>query len=243
VRLNRQFRMHPELGDLISRHFYGGELSNGRDAADFVHGLPGYASAVAAWIDVPGGQGPEYGRRSKTRPAEAKVVAAELQRLLEAAPDLTFGAITFYSDQRDAIWRELTRLDLAERTERGGHRPVEELGFNAAGDRLDRLMVGTVDAFQGKQFDVVLLSTTRCAPRHDHVPAPGDPGYRRWAAQRYGHLVLRNRMCVALSRQQRLLITVGAADMFDAAKAPAALAPLTDLLAMCRRGAPHGRMV
>jgi superfamily I DNA and/or RNA helicase len=171
---------------------------------------------------------------------EAKALAAELDRLLAVAPDLTFGVITFYSDQRTEIWAALQDLKLAERTDRGGYRPVEKLQYNAAGDRLDRLLVGTVDAFQGKQFDVVLLSVTRCGPRHDKVPGPEEPEYRRWAGQRYGHLMLRNRLCVAMSRQQRLLIAVGAAAMFDPGQAPAALEPLTDFLAMCRRGAPHG---
>jgi AAA domain len=244
VRLDTQFRMHPELGSLVSRHFYDGELENGRPAEDedFVHGLPGYGSAVAAWLDVPADRGPEYGERSKCRPVEAAAVAAEVERLVRAAPRLTFGVITFYSDQRDEIWAALKGCKLAERSDRGTYRPVEKLLYDQDGNRRDRLLVGTVDAFQGKQFDVVLLSTTRCGPRHERVPAPADPQYRRWVGRRYGHIVLRNRLCVAMSRQQRLLIAVGAAAMFEPARAPAALAPLTDFLAMCQRGAPHGHL-
>src|SRR5262249_3366871 len=174
---------------LVSRHFYDGELNNGRPAEEFVHDLPGYGSAVAAWIDVPADQGPEYGARSKNRPAEAATVAAEVDRLIHAAPRLTFGVITFYRDQRDEIWAALEGRKLAEHADRGTYRPVEKLLYDQDGNRRDRLLVGTVDAFQGKQFDVVLLSTTRCGPRHARVPAATDPQYRRWVGQRYGHLV------------------------------------------------------
>ena len=52
--------------------------------------------------------------------------------------------------------------------------------------------------------------------------------------------LLPNRLCVAMSRQKRLLISVGAASMFDAGFAPKALAPLTDFLGMCQRGVPYG---
>jgi superfamily I DNA and/or RNA helicase len=240
VRLNTQFRMHPELGTLVSRHFYDGALRSPQPAEKFQHSLPGYGTAAAAWLDVPAG--PEYGRRSKLRPVEAKAVAAEVDRLLQAAPNLTFGVITFYSDQRDKIWAELERRHLAEKPDRGPYRPVAKLLYDQDRKRRDRLLVGTVDAFQGKQFDVVLLSTTRCGPRDDQPPEPSDPKYPRWVARRYGHLILRNRLCVAMSRQQRLLVAVGAAGMFEPGYAPASLAPLTDFLLMCRRGAPHGHL-
>ena len=58
--------------------------------------------------------------------------------------------------------------------------------------------------------------------------------------ERYGHLTLLNRLCVAMSRQRRLLITVGAASMFEAGFAPSGVAPLTDFLGLCRQGGPNG---
>ena len=58
-----------------------------------------------------------------------------------------------------------------------------------------------MDAFQGREFDVVYLSTTRSSR----------PGSRRSNA--FGFLVLPNRLNVAMSRQKRLLIAVGDAGL------------------------------
>ncbi|WP_164842729.1 DEAD/DEAH box helicase [Actinoplanes solisilvae] len=240
VTLDTQFRMHRVLGDFVSRNFYRGGLNSARPDTAFAHGIDRYGDAVAAWLDVPPQTGPEVGDRSKARPAEASVLAAEVVRLLEEAPDLTVGVIAFYSAQVEEIRRQLAARKLLV-ANGSTFELVDRLRYDSAGRRMDRLAVGTVDAFQGREFDVVLLSTTRCQPRPEAAPAADDGRYRRWVARRYGHLTLRNRLCVAMSRQKRLLITVGAAAMFRAGEAPSAVAPLTDFLDMCERGAPHGR--
>jgi superfamily I DNA and/or RNA helicase len=72
------------------------------------------------------------------------------------------------------------------------------------------LRIGTVDAFQGKEFDVVFLSVTRS---NNIRATPDSPEtYRR----KYGFLLLENRLCVAMSRQQRLLIATGDLEMVRA---------------------------
>lgn len=61
---------------------------------------------------------------------------------------------------------------------------------------VDRIRVGTVDAFQGKEFDVVLLSVVRSNNEEE-------------LQRRVGFLDNDNRLCVAFSRAKRLLIAVG----------------------------------
>jgi hypothetical protein len=92
VRLNTQFRMHPILGDLVKRHFYEGDLESGRAAEEFGHRLPGYGSAVAAWLDVPASRGPGVrgpeqaparggqGARGRARPAPRRGTRPDLRR-------------------------------------------------------------------------------------------------------------------------------------------------------------------
>ncbi|MFJ6320814.1 DEAD/DEAH box helicase [Streptomyces griseus] len=240
VTLDSQFRMHRVLGDFVNRNFYG-DLKSPRPDDEFAHGLSRYGTAVAVWLDVPPSVGPEYGERSKCRPAEAVAVAEEVARLVDETPDLTIGVIAFYSAQVEEICRKLAEKGLLARVGRD-YEVAERLRYDSGGHRMDRLLVGTVDAFQGKEFDIVLLSTTRCAPRQEVPPAATDRTYPRWVARRYGHLTLQNRLCVAMSRQKRLLISVGAASMFDAGFAPPALAPLTDFLDMCGKGAPYGHL-
>jgi hypothetical protein len=242
VTLDAQFRMHPALGSFISRSFYGGALRSPRPDEEFAHRLPGYEGVAAAWIAVPNSRGPEHGGRSKRRPCEARIIAEQLKTLLAAAPDLTFGVISFYVDQVEEIRRELARHHLLRRADHG-YELAEELQYDAEGRRLDRLHIGSVDAFQGKEFDVVFLSTTRSAPPGRAVPAPGTSGHDRWVRRHYGHLTLRNRLCVAMSRQKRLLVTVGDPAMFEGRCVPGDLAPLADFLRLCHDGRGQGRVL
>jgi superfamily I DNA and/or RNA helicase len=235
--------MHEALGKFVSDSFYGGQLDSPRGSAGFGHGLPDYGTAVAAWLDVPRDRGPERRVQSTSRPAEAERAAAELESLMKQAPGLTFGAISFYSDQVKLIGAQLSDRGIARRAGPGENHFVGDGDFRLTVDGRERLRVGSVDSFQGRQFDVVVLSMTRSAPGNDSRP-PADPEmYVRWVRRRYGHVLLVNRLCVAMSRQRRLLIVVGDAAMFDAPRAPAGAAPLTKFLRMCREGGEHGRFV
>jgi superfamily I DNA and/or RNA helicase len=81
-----------------------------------------------------------------------------------------------------------------------------------------------VDAFQGKEFDIVLLSLVRS---NDQVADINDEATWR---RKYGFLTLENRLCVAMSRQKRLLIVVGDADMVTGAVAEKAIRGLIAFL-------------
>jgi superfamily I DNA and/or RNA helicase len=87
-----------------------------------------------------------------------------------------------------------------------------------------------VDAFQGKEFDIVLLSMTRS----NDIQGTDERSFRR----KYGHLMLENRLCVAMSRQQRLLIVVGDASMLQGATAADAIPGLVRFYELC--GGPNG---
>ncbi|WP_052866789.1 DEAD/DEAH box helicase [Streptomyces niger] len=232
VRLDTQFRMHPVLGSFVSDNFYDRKLRNGRDAAEFVHGIDRYGEVPAVWLPVPLSTGGETRRgASRARHAEAVVIAAEISALIEQHPKMTFGVISFYAAQVTEVWKELKKAGLAEYTEAGGWRPVSRLCRDEDGTPLDRLRVGTVDAFQGMEFSVTYLSTVRsCAP-----------SARTDAKRAYGHLTVTNRLCVAMSRQQRLLAVVGDDDMFGP-DSPKAVEPLAAFLELCRKGG-DGRVI
>jgi superfamily I DNA and/or RNA helicase len=235
VTLDVQYRMHPVLGQFVGDTFYGphGEgFTSGRPATDFTHSLAPYEGAVAAWVDVPLGRGAEHRGQSKSRRVEAKWIAREAHRLMSDRPDLSVGVITFYSAQVNELMRQMEALGMTEHLDDGGYRIHEswKTTRDEGGVLKERLRVGTVDAFQGKEFDVVLLSMTRS----NDIAADQPKLLRR----KYGHLMLENRLCVAMSRQQRLLIVVGDSGMLKGEQAAKAVPGLVRFMELC--GGEHG---
>lgn len=85
--------------------------------------------------------------------------------------------------------------------------------------------VGTVDAFQGMEFDVVYLSMVRSNDTEIDV-SDDSPEVARMLQRKYGFLMYENRLCVAMSRQKKALICVGDSKMLQGAQAVKAVAPL-----------------
>ena len=224
VTLDQQFRMHPVLGDLISRNFYerfdrAERFGSGLPARNFTHGLTGTSDAPAMWLDVPSSAGParRYGT-SWTRQAEADRITAQLREWIETpeGSTLTYGVISFYKAQADQIRQQLRR----------------ELGPVADDDR--RVRVGTVDSFQGMEFDVVFLSVVRSI-RPDWVQRGTDEVAARGL---FGHLGLYNRLNVAMSRQKRLLVAVGDAGLVQHPLAAQYIPGLVDFYRLSGGNAP-----
>ena len=189
VRLTTQFRMHPELGDFISRQFYDDGLVTGIEAGDREHRFSTFSGRRAAWIDVPIRHGRERrDDRSLVRSAEVEVIHRLVGRLQAEDPEATIGVIAFYRAQALAL----------------AHRLGVPLGEG------DGLRVGTVDAFQGRQFDAVVLSTVRS----NRLRPTTEDGWK----DRIGFLGLDNRLNVALSRVRRLQLVVG--DLATLTEAP-----------------------
>ena len=249
IRLSEQFRMHPELGRFVSSVFYGSPdaVTSHASTHALTHDLDPYRGKVAGWIDVPNGGRETRVSHSVVRRAEAKRVVQELVSLAgqDARRQVTFGIISFYKQQVAAIREELldAGLLLPDDENPDEIRPVPRMQVTDEPNPRTRLRLGTVDAFQGMEFDVVLLSVTRSSP-----PDRG-AGAAETALGRYGHLTSEQRMCVAMSRQRRLLLAVGDAAMADRATAPpdpaspgrSSVEGLVAFLELCE--GPHGVVI
>ena len=214
ITLNAQYRMHPLLGEFVSKNFYdqyGEGFISPLPASNFEQKL--WPSPVK-WVDLPpsAGKTKKIGT-SRNRDCEAEYIVDALQNYLNnpEGKDLTYGVITFYSGQRDLIRRKLEKK---------------------LGEKASRVRIGSVDAFQGMEFDVIFLSVVRC--RSGKIEADwslleqevtladrSSDEFQTWSVERqrigmkhYGFLISSNRLCVALSRQKRLLIVVGDAGAF-----------------------------
>lgn len=179
IRLEQQYRMHPDLCQFVSDVFYDGSLKPGVSAEKRKSPLSINQGKALTFISVPITRGSETGggSRSRMRRAEVDVAIKELQNVLQNDPGKRIGIITFYSAQAKALLEEMQKVLDEEQK-----RLVE---------------VGTVDAFQGKEYDYVILSTVRSNTIEN------DP------QKSVGFLLKPNRLCVAFSRAQRQLIVCG----------------------------------
>lgn len=232
ITLDQQFRMHPTLGEFVSRSFYGEDeqFTSPRPASEFLHNLTCIPECPAAWIDVPRQRGREQGGRSKSRPAEARLIADWVTRVGNERSDLSIGVIAFYGDQVREIERAMERVGIGQ-IESGEFRRAPEWQFVARPDgrQAERLRVGTVDAFQGMEFDVVFMSVTRCSDLRD--------GTETQQRRKYGFLMLPNRLCVAMSRQKRLLVAVGDLSLTREPNATSAIPGLVQFRELCESDA------
>jgi energy-coupling factor transporter ATP-binding protein EcfA2 len=207
VTLDAQFRMHPTLGQFVSENFYlpyGESFASPRPGSDFEHTLKPFAGSCAGWVDVGRSLGAEEkvpGGTSYFRVAEVDAVEGLLRRWTEDlfSRNLSVGVIAFYSEQRDRLKERISSESL---------------------DPSGRVTVGTVDSFQGREFDAVILSAVRTSP------APGSKA-------EYGHLVSANRLCVAMSRQKRLLVVVGDGKHFSGESARKKVPALRSFYRIC----------
>jgi len=139
---------------------------------------------------------------------------------------MTFGVIAFYKKQVELIWEALKDEGLAELND-GEYQLIKQLRQTEKdGEFTEKLRIGTVDAFQGLEFDCVMLSVVRS----NNIEITESE--ETWKSK-YGFLMLENRSCVAMSRQQRLLIIFGDKEMFRNEYAQQAVPSLSNLAEIC----------
>jgi superfamily I DNA/RNA helicase len=138
VMLNKQFRMHPVIGDLISQLFYPESLEHGnKNGLKNDTGL--YDKKNIAWIDIPFNPLKRYSEERKyINKCEADVIINEIGRLIKDNAHYSIGIITFYAEQSNYL---------------------KKLIYNHGYENI--VEVGTVDSFQGKEKDIVFLSAVR----------------------------------------------------------------------------------
>jgi superfamily I DNA and/or RNA helicase len=209
ITLTEQFRMHPVIGDFISKIYYNNELKQGMsNQADYKqHNLElNWAKKkVTIFCDVKKQAGMEQSGKSKSRQAEAIRIINLLDELKTDAnfENISIGIITFYAKQVELLFSEAAKKGYAEQNADGSYEISRQ--YKETGNGREKLRIGSVDSFQGKEFDIVILSTVRSndfkRTHENHKKV-------------FGFLTLQNRLNVAFSRAQKLVIVVGDGAMF-----------------------------
>ena len=188
VTLDTQYRMPKKLSDFVSKNFYGEEthIQTGKNPNDCIHHVSRYIKKngeckCAVWENV---DGKEFGKISKTNEAEAELIIKRIREIVKET-DESIGVIASYSAQTRLI-DKMAKSD-AELRKRIDSKQLE---------------IGSIDAFQGRQFDIVFFSVVRSNDRNI-----------------FGFLKSENRLNVAFSRQKKLLVVVGNRNMYETEKA------------------------
>lgn len=198
--LDVQYRMHPVINDFVSDAFYNGVLHCGLSEQERTLNLNLYNNKPIVWLEAnKQNYGIESKGRSKEREKEAEYVVENALMVLRADPDIKIGIITFYAKQ-EALLEIISERKMTS-------------------DEKSRINIGTVDSFQGKEFDVVFLSCVRA--NNEKVDD---------LKKRVGFINDKNRLCVSLSRAKSLLVVVGDSETV-------CIVPyLNNLLKLCKEG-------
>lgn len=177
IRLNVQYRMNPVISRLVSDIFYADDpLQNDESTENLVNDTPLFNGRPVVWLDVkpPAGQSFEAGQFYNE--AEVEQVIKCVAELVKGQTQRSIGVISYYAQQCDRIERAL-----------GNQMPGAHM-----------VQVGSVDAFQGEEKDVILLSMVR-----------SNAGRGPDSSPQIGFLAKPNRINVSLSRARRLLVLIG----------------------------------
>lgn len=185
IRLTTQYRMHQTIGNMISRVFYGNEIQTGIPNDERTHELKLYQGKQLIWVST----SKEWNRREIRHKSnqdrntyknekEMQVIKQMLWEFdkEEASREYEIAVITGYSYQKSIIRDFIARAEFRN---------------------ISNIEVNTVDAYQGKDKDIVIFSTVRSNKNNDI-------GFQKSA----------QRINVALSRARRLLVIVGDKDHF-----------------------------
>ena len=220
VTLLSQYRMAPNIGELVSSCFYDDRLETGRGATpEYYEHLPSHLGQQVTWVDmstlgVRGHHQQSEDESDTWNKAEAKVVMQILRQIVETdefmdqlLPDLKpqepgIGIICMYDKQREII---------------------DQMKSEAAwlGDLRHLVKIDTVDSYQGKENRIVILSTVRNHP-----------------SGRVGFMWRSNRINVGVSRAMERLYVVGARKMWQGRNAGM---PLGRVLSKIESMATEGR--
>lgn len=185
IQIDEQHRMNPAIGTFISEEFYGGSIKNGERTVNNLNDYNMFNKKNVVWLNVKMFEGPEIRvDQSIARESETLRIISLIKDLVSKNPgrNLDIGIISFYKGQVKYIKQKL-----------------EE---NFPKSVLDNISCNTVDSYQGKEFDIVILSGVRS----NTLTSPEKSlGFIHHSASRIN---------VALSRARKLLIVVADADTY-----------------------------
>jgi superfamily I DNA and/or RNA helicase len=185
IQIDEQHRMNPVIGTFISNEFYNGSIKNGEKTLNNINDFNVFNKKNLAWLNVNLFDGPEIKiDQSIGREPEAIRITSLIKELVSknSGRNLDIGIITFYKGQVKLIKQKL-----------------EDFFPKSV---LENISCNTVDSYQGKEFDIVILSGVRS---NMYSTPEKSLGFIHHSPSRIN---------VALSRAKKLLVVVADADTY-----------------------------
>ena len=193
--LIQQYRCHEHIMNVFN-HFYQGQLKLGFEGQNNkkkhnVRLISNGRTIIEPdkhiyFVDCKGNETHEQDSTSMYNTGEARVVAELIRKLNDyfkknpSQEKLSIGVICTYGDQARKI-KEVLK--------------TEKVKTDAFKTDAEKMIVSTVDDFQGDERDIIILSTVR----NPENPTKSNPGF----------ILAYQRINVALSRARRMLVMVG----------------------------------
>lgn len=243
ITLDAQYRSHPLLGQFASDQFYapyGEGYKSPLPASHFSQQLDGIEDKAAVWLDVPARLGAEDRNSSKSRfrKTEAELIAKQLKQWIDSkqGESLSFGVISFYKAQVDEVMKALAKYQITEQDEQENYVIAKryQMIFDDGKPIEERIRIGTVDSFQGMEFDVVFLSMVRSQTQKSKFFQERNFSAKE-QQQVFGHLMSKNRLCVSVTRQKKVLVLVGDSELIQAPIAEQAVPELQAFYELCKK--------
>jgi superfamily I DNA and/or RNA helicase len=208
--LSEQHRMHPEIATLVSQAFYKGTLKTANTCAVAFRTEPRPFRSLNArrlpdvpivWISTPWVQNAAGRRKSEQRPGpfnrEEVHLALQTLRTIEpiepSAPEAARPTLALLSPYRAQVRALQTALNQADPALRRRLHQFEPVGGRYA---------HTVDSFQGREADLVIVSLVR-------------NNHRESLRGALGFLADARRMNVLVSRARWCLVLIGSRDFLN----------------------------
>lgn len=203
-RLVEQYRMHPEICDLVRACFYP-DLRTADSARERLNGPDPFEVVSGGWLPperivfvdtpyvqaAPGAQGQDIDRTGRpllSSQVEAEMVVRVLSQIVPRGR-CDVQVLTPYNRQAGLLRKTIRRASAT------GSLCLTDFGLPA-----DEELGSTIDSFQGEEADIVIVSLVR----NNHAAPRGGVGI----------LAERPRLNVMLSRARRKLVLVGSWDFF-----------------------------
>ena len=201
--LTVQRRMHPEICEIINRHFYENKLTTDvndeKIKAYVLRPLPGKPAVFVKFLPSDGSQVEQTLNGSRQNRASATIATRLAADYVKYESNIAVGLITPYRAQVSLLKRLLREINLP---------PAQN----------DRLKIGTVHAFQGTEADVIIWDLVDTRNHSVGKLYRGNTGNR-----------LTN---VAISRAQGKLVIIGDPETFTTAPSYQAVDRLRNILSI-----------